>query len=175
MNREEKASVVEELSGKFSKAKIAIVTDYRGLSVPVLQELRHNLKRNDAELRVAKNTLLKRAVQGTDFEALQESFVGTTAITVSNSDPVSPAKIISEFSKDHPELSIRSAILSGKVLNQDDIKALAKLPDKEVLLGQLLSVMNAVPTGLVQVLSGVPRTFLYAMQAIEEGKQQAGN
>ena len=113
MNREEKASVVEELSGKFSEAKIAIVTDYRGLTVPALQELRHDLKRNDAEFRVAKNTLLRRAVQGTDFEGLQEFFVGTTAITVSSSDPVSPAKIISDFSKDHPELFIRSAVLGG--------------------------------------------------------------
>lgn len=175
MNREEKAAEVAELSGKFEKANIAIVTDYKGLTVTVLQELRHNLRRNDAELRVAKNTLLTRAVAETEYAGLQDHFVGTTALTVSYGDPVTPAKILTEFSKDHPELKIRTAVLDGKLLSVDELTALSKLPSKEVLLGQMLSVMNAVPTGLVQVLSGVPRTFLYALQAIKEQKEQATN
>ncbi|MGW8160815.1 MAG: 50S ribosomal protein L10 [Desulfobulbales bacterium] len=175
MNREEKVTEVGELSGKFAKAKIAIVTDYKGLTVSVLQELRHNLRRNDAEFRVAKNTLLRRAVADTEYKDLQEHFIGTTAVAVSYGDPVSPAKILTDFCKDHPELQIRTAALDGKLLSADDITALAKLPSKEVLLGQMLSVMNAVPTGLVQVLSGVPRTFLYALQAIKEQKEQAAN
>ena len=175
MNREEKVAEVEELSGKFKKAKIAIIADYKGLTVTVLQELRHNLRRNDAEFRVAKNSLLIRAVEDTEYKGLQDQFVGTTAVTVSYGDPVSPAKILAEFSKDHPELQIRAASLDGKLLSANDITALSKLPSKEVLLGQMLSVMNAVPTGLVQVLSGVPRTFLYALQAIKEQKEQAAN
>ena len=175
MNREEKATEVEELSGKFAKAKIAIVADYKGLTVSVLQELRHNLRRNDAEFRVAKNTLLVRAVEDTEFKELQEQFVGTTAFAVSYGDPVSPVKILTDFCKDHPELKIRSALLDGKLLSADDITALSKLPSKEVLLGQMLSVMNAVPTGLVRVLSGVPRTFLYALQAIKEKKEQTAH
>ena len=175
MNREEKVAEVAELSDKFAKAKIAIVADYKGLTVPVLQELRHNLRRNDAEFRVAKNTLLIRAVEDTGFKGLQEHFVGTTAVTVSYGDPVTPAKIISDFCKDHPELKIRTGLLDGKLLSSDDITALSKLPSKEVLLSQMLAVMNAVPTGLVQVLSGVPRTFLYALQAIKEQKEQAAN
>ena len=175
MNREEKVAEVEELSGKFGKAKIAIVSDYKGLTVPVLQELRHDLRKNDAEFRVAKNTLLIRAVEDTEYKGLQEQFIGTTAITVSYGDPVTPAKIITDFAKDHPELKIRSASLDGKLLTVDEITALSKLPSREVLLAQMLSVMNAVPTGLVQVLSGVPRTFLYALQAIKEQKEQAAN
>lgn len=175
MNREEKVAEVAELSDKFAKAKIAIVADYRGLTVPVLQELRHNLRRNDAEFRVAKNTLLIRAVEETGFKGLQDHFVGTTAVAVSYGDPVTPAKIISDFCKDHSELKIRTGLLDGKLLSTEDIIALSKLPSKEVLLSQMLSVMNAVPTGLVQVLSGVPRTFLYALQAIKEQKEQAAN
>ena len=175
MNREEKVAEVEELSGKFAKAKIAIVADYKGLTVPVLQELRHNLRRNDAEFRVAKNTLLARAVEDTEFKGLQGQFVGTTAVAVSYGDPVSPTKILTDFCKDHPELKLRSALLDGKLLSVDDITALSKLPSKEVLLGQMLSVMNAVPTGFVRVLSGVPRTFLYALQAIKEKKEQAAH
>jgi large subunit ribosomal protein L10 len=175
VNREEKVAEVEELSGKFAKAKIAIVADYKGLTVPVLQELRHNLRRNDAEFRVAKNTLLARAVEDTEFKGLQDQFVGTTAVAVSYGDPVSPTKILTDFCKDHPELKLRSALLDGKLLSVDDITALSKLPSKEVLLGQMLSVMNAVPTGFVRVLSGVPRTFLYALQAIKEKKEQAAH
>jgi len=175
VNREEKVAEVEELSGKFAKAKIAIVSDYKGLTVPVLQELRHDLRRNDAEFRVAKNTLLIRAVEDTEYKGLQEQFVGTTAVTVSYGDPVASAKILTDFAKDHPELKIRTAALEGKLLTEADITALSKLPSKEVLLAQMLSVMNAVPTGLVQVLSGVPRTFLYALQAIKEQKEQAAN
>ena len=175
MNREEKVAEVVELNGKFAKANIAIVAGYKGLTVQVLQELRHNLRRNDSEFRVAKNTLLIRAVEDTDYKGLQEHFVGTTAVTVSYGDPVSPAKILTDFCKDHPELKIRSAALEGKVLSADDITSLSRLPSKEVLLGQMLSVMNAVPTGLVRVLSGVPRTFLYALQAIKDQKEQAAN
>ena len=175
MNREEKVAEVAELSGKFAKANIAIIADYKGLTVQILQELRHNLRRNDSEFRVAKNTLLIRAVEDTDYKGLQEHFVGTTAVTVSYGDPVSPAKILTDFCKDHPELKIRSASFGGKLLSVDDITSLSKLPSKEVLLGQMLSVMNAVPTGLVRVLSGVPRTFLYALQAIKDQKEQAAN
>jgi large subunit ribosomal protein L10 len=175
LNREEKAKVVEELSAKFGQASIAIVTDYKGLTVPAFQELRHNLRRNDAEMRVAKNSLLSRAVEGTDFEGLREDFTGTTAVAFSYGDPVSPAKILTDFGKTHPEMTIRSGVLSGKFLNQEAITALSKLPSREVLLGQLLSVMNGVPTGLVRVLSGVPRTFLYALQAVKEQKEQEAN
>lgn len=171
MNREKKAEVVAELQGKFGDAKIAFVTDYQGLTVPVLEKLRRDLHSNDAEFRVAKNTFLRRAVQGTEFEELEGFFTGTTAVAVTSSDPVQPAKILSEFAKDHPEFSIRTAAMGGKLLGEAEITALSKLPSKEVLLGQLLSVMNAVPTGLVQVLSGVPRTFLYGLQAVKDQKE----
>lgn len=173
MKREEKASIVKELSDKFAKAKIAIVTDYRGLTVPVFQEVRRELKKSNAEIRVAKNTLLRRAVQGTSFESMDEHFTGTTAVTVSYDDPVAPAKILTDFFKDHPELEIRGAVLEGNKLSKDDLVALSKLPSKEVMLAKLLSVMQAVPTSFVQVLNGVPRKMVYLLQAIKDQKEQA--
>ncbi len=175
MNREKKAEVVAELKDKFGQAKIAFVADYQGLTVPVLEELRRALRNGDAEFRVAKNTFLRRAVEGTDYQGLQEYFKGTTAVAVSSGDPVQPAKVLAEFAKNHPEFSLRSAVMDGKLLVPDEIIALSRLPGREALLGQLLSVMNAVPTGLVQVLSGVPRTFLYALQAVKEQKEGATN
>ena len=172
MNREEKASIVQELSDKFAKAKIAIVTDYRGLTVTELEDLRVALRKSDSEVRVAKNTLLRRAIEGTPFEPLNEYFKGTSALTVSYTDPVGPAKALVDFAKDHEQLQIRSAVMDGKILNLEDLTALAKLPSKEILLSQLLSVMQAVPTGFVRVLNAVPQKLVYALQAVKDQKEQ---
>ena len=175
MNREEKASFVEELQGKLSQANLAIVADYQGLKVSAFEELRRELKKRDSEVRVAKNTLLRRAVQGTSLEVLTPFFTGATAITVSFSDPVASAKAVTNFVKDHPEFEIRSASLDGNQLSASDLVALSKLPSKEVLLSQLLSVMQAVPTGFVRVLNGVPQKMVYVLQAISDSKNQAAN
>ena len=173
MNRDEKVTIVEELSGKFAKATLAIVTDYQGMPVSLLEGLRRELKKNNAEIRVAKNTLLRRAVAGTSFESIVESCKGSTAITMSYEDPVAPAKVVADFAKSNSQLAIRSACMDGKALSADDIIALSKLPSKEVLLGQLLSVMNGVPTGFVRVLNGVPSKLVYALNAIGDQKSQA--
>lgn len=175
MNREEKAAVVEEFSDKFAKAKIAVASDYRGLTVPDFQELRRELKKIDAEIRVAKNTLLRRAVEGTSLEGLTEHFVGTTAVTVSYDDPVGPAKILVDFAKTHPELAIKAAVLEGKNLALDDLVALSKLPSKDVLRATLLSVMQAVPTSFVRVLNGVPQKMVYMLQGVHDKKAQTDN
>ena len=173
MNRDEKVTIVEELNGKFAKATLAIVTDYQGMPVSVLEGLRRELKKNNAEIRVAKNTLLRRAVAGTSFESIVDSCTGTTAVTVSYEDPVAPAKVVADFAKANPQLAIRAACMDGKALSVADIIALAKLPSKEILLGQLLSVMNGVPTGFVRVLNGVPCKLLYALNAVGSQKAQA--
>lgn len=175
MNRNEKASIVKELNDKFSKAKLAVVTDYRGLTVPAFQTIRRTLRETNAEIRVAKNTLLRRAVKGTEFEAIEPHFSGTTAVTVSYDDPIGPAKALTDFAKDNPQLEIKGAVLDGKSISADDLLALAKLPSKEVLLAKLLSVMQAVPTNFVQVLSGVPRQFVYTLQALKDQKAQEEN
>lgn len=175
MNREEKAAVVKDLSNRLDSAKIAIVTDYKGLNVASFQELRRELRKNNAEIRVAKNTLLRRAVDGTPFDVIVDHLQGTTALTVSYEDPVAPAKILVQFAKDHPELQIRVGALEGKALTPDELVALSRLPSKEVMLATLLSVMNAVPTSLVQVLSAVPRSMVYTLQAIKEKKEQETN
>lgn len=172
MNRDEKASVVQEFSDKFAKAKIAIVTDYRGLTVPEFEELRIALKECDSEVKVAKNTLLKRAAEGTAFENMSDDFKGTSALTLSYDDPVGPAKVLVNFAKSHNELIIRSGILEGKALSADDLVALSDLPSKEVLLSQLLSVMQAVPSNFVRLLNAIPSNFVYALQAIKDQKEQ---
>ncbi|MGL1930323.1 MAG: 50S ribosomal protein L10 [Desulfotalea sp.] len=172
MNRDEKAGLISQLNDNFSRAKLSVVADYCGLKVSELQQIRKELRECDSEIRVAKNTLLKRAVADTGCEVLGDDFTGTTAVVTAYSDPVGPAKILSAFAKDHEKFVVRAAVLEGEKIGADRLEALSKLPSKEVLLGQLLSTWNNVPTGLVQVLTGVPRTFVYALQAVKEQKEQ---
>jgi large subunit ribosomal protein L10 len=175
LNRDEKSAVVSELNESFGRAKFTVVTDYCGLTVSELEELRGELRKCNSEIRVAKNTLLKRAVTHTTSELLADDFTGTTAVVMAYNDPVTPAKTLAKFADGHAKFKIRCAALDGDKLTIDDLIALSKLPSKDVLLGQLLSVLNGVPTGLVQVLSAVPRTFLYGLRAIKEQKEQVDN
>lgn len=175
MNRDEKVTIVSELNDSFNRAKLTVVADYCGLKVSEFQKIRIELKDCDSEIRVAKNTLLKRAVTDTSNEALSDDFTGTTAVVLGYEDPVSPAKVVTKFADDYEKFVIRSAALDGEKIAVDELIALSKLPTKEVLLGQLLSTWNNVPTGLVQVLTGVPRTFVYALQALKDQKEAAEN
>ncbi len=171
MNRDEKAGKVRQLNETFSKAKFAVVADYRGLKVTELEKLRGELRQTNANIQVAKNTLLKLAVEGTEYEELSGSFTGTTAIAFSYDEPVGPAKVLADFAKEFEALEIRSAVMDGKVLSAEDVIALAKLPSKDQLLGQLCGVLVAVPTGFVRALNGVPSNLVYALQAIKEQKE----
>jgi large subunit ribosomal protein L10 len=175
LNRDEKVAVVEELTGRLANAKLAVVSDYRGLTVPVISQLRREVKKSNAELRVAKNTLLRLAIKGTPFEPMGPYLEGTTAVTFADADPVAPAKILVEFIKNNPKLEIKTAVLDGKLLTSDQLKALSLLPGKDQLRAQLLAVMLAVPTSFVRVLSAVPQKALYALQAIKDQKGQTEN
>ena len=175
MNRDEKTAIVAELNDSFNRAKFAVVADYCGLKVSELQQMRVDLRKCDSEIRIAKNTLLKKAVQNTESASLSDDFAGTTAVVIAYGDPVMPAKVLAKFADEHEKFKIRSASFEGGRISVEELVALSKLPTKDVLLGQLLSVMNAVPTGLVRVLSGVPRTFLYGLQAVKDQKEQATN
>lgn len=172
MKKEEKAEVVQELGAKFANAKLAVLTDYRGMTVSSLQDLRGELRGISAQIKVAKNTLLRRAIAGTPFETLDDQLHGNTALTLSDSDPVSPAKVLVKFAKGNPKLVIKAAVLDGKLLTPDDLVALSKLPGIDELRGQLLGLMLQVPTGFVRVLNGVPQKAVYLLQAIKESKEE---
>jgi len=172
LKREEKAEIVQELSARFATAKLAVLADYRGMTVGSLQQLRQELRKGAATIKVAKNTLLNRAVEGTPFESLRDQLKGNTALALTDADPVAPAKILVKFAKDNPKLVIKSAVLEGKLLSADDLTALSKLPGINELRAQLLGLMLAVPTGFVRVLNGVPQKAVYLLQAIKEQKEQ---
>lgn len=173
MRIDDKKKVVSELHEKFLKAKLLIVSDYKGLTVESLNELRRKLRSAGCDFQVAKNTLLRRASKGTEIAVIQDDFKGPNAITLSFDDPVAPAKVLTQFAKENQKLEIRIGVMAGKMIDLNGIKALANLPSREILLGQLLSVMSAVPTSFVRVLSAVPSGLLNVLEALKAKKETA--
>lgn len=173
LNLAQKQELVSGLNRKFGEKKILILVDYKGLNVPRMTELRAKLREAGVEFLVVKNTLLARAAEGTDVALVRDILAGPNAIAMSYDDPVAAAKALSEFAKENEKLEIKAGVLSGKMLDLKDIKALADLPSRDVLLATVLSAMNAVPTGLVRALNNVPERLLYALQAIKDQKEAA--
>lgn len=173
MELNKKKEIVTQLHEDLKKSKIVIVTDYKGLDVAAVTKLRSQLTKENIDYRVIKNTLLRRASENTSAAVLYDMFKGPSAVAISYDDPVSPAKILAKFSEENNKLEIKGGVLDGKVLDANGIKALSSLPSREVLLSQVLSAMNAVPTGIVQVLAAVPRNMMNVLNAIKEKKEAA--
>lgn len=172
MKIENKKQFVAGIKERFEKSKVVILTDYKGLNVEAMTELRAKLREAEIEYQVIKNTMLRLASEGTDVEAIKDNFKGPSAVALSYEDPVAPAKILTDFAKDHDKLEIKIGVMGGKVLELDGIKALSALPSREELLATVLSAMNAVPTALVTALSDVPRRMVNVLQAIKDQKQE---
>ncbi|HID98650.1 MAG TPA: 50S ribosomal protein L10 [Thermodesulfobacteriaceae bacterium] len=168
---DEKKALVEELHDKLSRSVMVILTKFPGLDVESANKLRSNLRDAGGEWKVSKNTLLKRAAEGTLAEILIDKFEGPNAIAISYDDPVGVAKVLVDFAKENEILEIRGGMLNGKPIDPEGVEALAKLPGREVLIAKMLSVLAAAPNKLVQVLAAVPRKLVYALQAIEEQKK----
>jgi len=173
VNLAEKKRITQDLNERFSKAAVVIVTDYKGLDVDAINDLRRRLREAEVEYQVVKNSLLVRASQNTDVAKIQETFQGPSAVALGFSDATTPAKVLTEFAKDHEVFKIKMGIADGKILELKQIAALAALPSREVLLGRFVSVLNNVPAGFVRTLAEIPRRLLNVLQAIEEQKEAA--
>ena len=173
MRIEEKQQIVEDLREKFSKSAIIVLTDYKGLDVAAMNDLRRRLRTEEIEYRVVKNTILIRASADNDGELIKDFFKGPSAVALSYDDPIAPAKVLTQFAKDHEQLEIKVGVMGGSVLDAAAVTALAKLPSREVLLGQFLSALNAVPTSFVRTIAEVPRSFVSVLAAIKDQKEAA--
>ncbi|OXM83140.1 50S ribosomal protein L10 [Paenibacillus rigui] len=157
-----KSQQVAEVTEKLKDSSCTIVTDYRGLNVAQVTELRKQLREAGVEFQVLKNTLARRATASADLTALDEHLTGPTAIAFSKDDIITPAKILTAFAKKNEHLSVKAGVVEGKVVDFEQIKALAELPSREGLLSMLLSVLQA-PV----------RNFALAVKAVSE-KQEGG-
>lgn len=168
-----KTEKVSALHTKFTDARAAIIADYSGLNVQQMADLRTQLRASAVELHVVKNTLARRAVENTALVPLSDYFVGPTSVAITMSDATAMAKTLAEYAKKEPKFSVRVGFVEGQVLSPEQITALADLPPREVLLARLLAGMQSPIGGFVGVLQGIIRQFMYALQAIQEAKENA--
>lgn len=171
ISRDQKQALVQELVEQLGQAKGAVLTDYKGINVNKLTELRRQLRKEGVEFRVVKNTLAKRAADELGFGELHPYLEGPTAIAYSLEDPVAPAKAVSNFIKANKMLEIKAGLVEGKVISLAGVQALADLPPREVLIAQVVGAMAAPISGLINVLQGPIRKLGYALEAIRKQKE----
>ena len=165
-----KSEKIDALKSKLEKAKVAVVTEYKGYSVEEITNLRRNLQKEGGDYTVTKNTLAKIAIKGTEFEALADLCKGPVAIAFGFEDQVSPAKIVSKFIKDSKKGEILGAVLDGKVLSVEETKALANLPSKEELYAKMLGSINSPASGIVGSINAVMASLTRAVAAVRDQK-----
>ncbi len=165
-----KTEKIDAIKSKIDKAQVAVVTEYKGLSVEEITDLRRQLQKDGGDYMVTKNTLAKLAVKGTDFEVLSDSFKGPIALAFGFEDQVSPAKVLSKFIKDTKKGVILGAAMDGKLLSAAETEALAKLPSKEELIAKILGSVNSPATGIANSLNAVLSQLTRAMAAVRDQK-----
>ncbi|NBX00190.1 MAG: 50S ribosomal protein L10 [Methylophilaceae bacterium] len=169
LNLEQKKAVVVEVSEQVSTAQAIIVAEYRGLQVGEMTELRAQARKSGVYLRVLKNTLVRRAVEGTPFSGLANEMVGPLVFGIS-SDPVSAAKVLSDFAKANDKFIIKAGAMPNQVMDVKGVQALASLPSREELLAKLLGTMQAPVAKFVRTLNEVPTKFVRGLAAVRDQK-----
>ena len=170
---EDKQQIVSEVNQAANSALSAVLADYRGVAVGDLTELRKTARENKVYLRVVRNTLLKRAVAGTEFECIQEVLIGPTILAFSQEDPGAAARVLKDFAKENDKFEIKALSVGGKLLEASQIDVLAKLPTHDQALSILMSVMLAPVTKLARTLNEVPSKVTRAVAAVRDQKQEA--
>ena len=165
-----KQDKIESMKENFSKAKVAVVTEYRGLTVEEITKLRRSLQKENSDYMVTKNTLAKLASKGTQFEVLADSLKGPVAIAFGFQDEVAPAKILTKFIKDVKKGEIIATVLDGKLLNAKETQVLASLPSKEELYAKMLGSINSPATGIVGAVNAVMSGLVRAMDQVAKQK-----
>jgi len=168
-----KAQSIDELAAKLSKAKLAVVTDYRGLTVAQIGELRKQLRPLDVEYEVSKNTLVAKAAQKLGIQVLEKPMEGPTAIAFCYGDIVAPSKTLGDFSRTSKIMSIKGGLLGAKLIGPAEVATIATLPTKDVLLAKMLGSMQSPLVGIVSVLNGPIRGLAYVLQARAKQLEEA--
>jgi large subunit ribosomal protein L10 len=168
MRQEEKVASVADLVGDFERATVTVVVDYRGLTAGELDDVRRTVRAAEGRCRVAKNRLAKRAIAETRYAPLAPLLQGPTALIIGFRDPVAVAKATVKLADSLPKLEIRGAVLDGAALPAAEVKALAELPPREVVLAQLLGLLQAPATRLVRVLNEPAAQLARLVKAVSE-------
>jgi large subunit ribosomal protein L10 len=174
MNRTEKQELIDDLHQEFGKSPHAILVDFRGLSVPAVTEFRRKVRQSGSRYRVVKNSLAARALKDTPLEKLEPKFENTTGVAYTGSDPVVLAKVLVDFAKEHPQLVVKGAVVSGsQVLDAEGVKALSAMPSLPELRARLLGMLQAPAAQLVRLLN-TPASQLARVLKAHQEKQEGG-
>ena len=165
-----KSEKIDAIKSKIEKAQVAVITEYKGLTVEDITKLRREIQKDGGDYMVTKNTLTKIAIKDTPYEVLSDSLKGPSAIAFGFEDPVSPAKALSKFIKDAKKGEIVAAVLEGKLLTAQEAKALANLPTKEELYAKMLGCVNSPATGIVGSINAVMAQLTRVMAAVRDQK-----
>jgi large subunit ribosomal protein L10 len=172
---EDKQAIVAEVNQAATTALAAVLSDYRGLTVSEMTELRAKARSSGVYLKVIRNTLAKRAIEGTEYECLNDAFVGPTMVAFSQEDPGSAARLIKDCAKEYDALKIKALSIGGQVYGPEDIDRVAKLPTRDEALALLMSVMQAPITKLARTFNEVPGKLVRTVAAIRDQKQAGGD
>ncbi len=170
MKKLEKQQIIDGVRQKFEKASFAVLVKNKGLSVAEFTGLRSKLKQARIDAKVVKNTLVIRAIESNSYRVLKDFYKGPTITLWAYDDPVTLAKIVTEFLKDQQKAELLVGAINDRVLNATDIAKLSTLPSKNELLAKMLGSLKSPTTGFVNVLAGIPRSFLNVLNAIKEQK-----
>lgn len=173
LTKKAKEKMLEEVTAELKQAELVIVSDYRGLNVKAINDLRGKLRSEQCRYKITKNTMNRLACRQAGVESLEPLFEGPTAIAYSSADPVAAAKVFNEFAKENEALVVKGGLLSGQVLDAAGVKALGDIPPREVLLAQVVGGFQAPIAGLAGVLSGTLRSLVYAVDAVRQHKESA--
>ena len=167
-----KSEKISQMKEKIEKAKVAIVTDYKGLSVEEITKLRRSIQKEDGDYMVTKNTLAKIAVKGTEYEVLADSLTGPVAIAFGFDDQVAPAKALAKFIKETKKGEILAAAMDGKLLSASEAKALATLPSKQEIYAKMLGCINSPASGIANSINAVMSSLTRDMAAVRDQKSE---
>ncbi len=172
MPKPEKIAAVEEIKEKLDSSAVAILTEFQGLNVAEMTELRKLFREANVDYKVYKNTLTSLAAKQLDVAGVDEYLIGTTALAISREDPVAPAKIVKDFSAKHENFKIKAGILNKEIIASDDVIALASIPPREILLSMVLGGIQAPVSGLLRVLQGPIQSLAFALKDLVEKKEK---